>query len=141
MVPDDELTMDCSEGNKVGSNCTFECPPDQVIFIAYEIHTVNYMAFLAYSKFESSSGFQFESLNTSDYQSLTETKFDIQTLIGSKWRECTSTGQWSNTMPICRQCSHLKSDLVFIIDGSWSVGDENFRKAKDFMKALGKHEV
>jgi len=40
-------------------------------------------------------------------------------------------------MPICRQCSHLKSDLVFIIDGSWSVGDANFRKAKDFMKALG----
>ena len=41
-------------------------------------------------------------------------------------------------MPICRQCSHLKSDLVFIIDGSWSVGDSNFKKAKDFMKALGK---
>lgn len=43
-------------------------------------------------------------------------------------------------MPICRQCSHLKSDLVFIIDGSWSVGDENFRKAKDFMKALGRQD-
>lgn len=87
MNPDPELTMGCSDLNKVGSNCTFECPPDQ-------------------------------------------------TLIGSKWRECTSTGQWSNTLPICRQCSHLKSDLVFIIDGSWSVGDENFRKAKDFMKSL-----
>ena len=121
MVPDDELTMDCSEGNKVGSNCTFECPPDQVGFKPiYDLSR----AFLLL-----------------DYQSLTETKIDIQTLIGSKWRECTSTGQWSNTMPICRQCSHLKSDLVFIIDGSWSVGDENFRKAKDFMKALGKHHL
>jgi collagen type XIV alpha len=58
-------------------------------------------------------------------------------LIGSKWRECTSTGQWTNTLPVCRQCSHLKSDLVFIIDGSWSVGNVNFRKAKDFMKSLG----
>jgi len=87
MNPDLELTMSCDHESKVGSNCTFACPPDQ-------------------------------------------------TLIGSKWRECTSTGQWSNTLPICRQCSHLKSDLVFIIDGSWSVGDENFRKAKDFMKAL-----
>ncbi|CBY06820.1 unnamed protein product [Oikopleura dioica] len=87
MNPDPELTMSCSDENKVGSNCTFTCPPDQ-------------------------------------------------NLIGSKWRECTSTGQWTNTLPVCRQCSHLKSDLVFIIDGSWSVGNVNFRKAKDFMKSL-----
>ena len=58
--------------------------------------------------------------------------------MGWKWRACTSSGEWSNTMPVCRPCSQLKSDLVFIIDGSWSVGDENFRKAKDFMKNLGK---
>ena len=30
MNPDPELTMVCSNESKVGSNCTFECPPDQV---------------------------------------------------------------------------------------------------------------
>ena len=114
MVPDDELTMGCSDGNKVGSNCTFECPPDQVFIHSATVRPPKRQLFSA----------------------IVNVRF--QTLIGSKWRECTSTGQWSNTLPICRQCSHLKSDLVFIIDGSWSVGDSNFKKAKDFMKALGK---
>ena len=33
-------------------------------------------------------------------------------------------------------CKRAVSDILFIIDGSWSVGETNFRKVKDFLKAL-----
>jgi collagen type XII alpha len=39
-------------------------------------------------------------------------------------------------MPVCKQCSHIRSDLIFVIDGSWSVGEENFRLTKEFLKSL-----
>ena len=39
MNPDPELTMECNDGNKVGSNCTFECPPDQVFLGDSKIQT------------------------------------------------------------------------------------------------------
>ena len=35
MNPDLELTMSCDHESKVGSNCTFACPPDQVSIKIY----------------------------------------------------------------------------------------------------------
>lgn len=30
-------------------------------------------------------------------------------------------------------CKAAKADLVFMVDGSWSIGDENFNKITDFL--------
>lgn len=30
-------------------------------------------------------------------------------------------------------CKTAKADLVFMVDGSWSIGDENFNKITDFL--------
>ncbi|XP_026693188.2 sushi, von Willebrand factor type A, EGF and pentraxin domain-containing protein 1-like isoform X4 [Ciona intestinalis] len=58
------------------------------------------------------------------------------TLLGSTYRVCLNDGTWSRSNPVCRACKTAVTDVIFIVDGSWSVGEINFRKAKDFLKAL-----
>ena len=56
--------MNCSDGNKIGSNCTFSCNQDS-------------------------------------------------NLVGSKWRECTVTGTWSNS----KYCSvYFLGLMIFIVN-------------------------
>lgn len=57
-------------------------------------------------------------------------------LVGSPYRVCLKGGIWSNSDPVCRACKTSISDIIFVVDGSWSVGDQNFKKVKDFLKAL-----
>lgn len=33
----------------------------------------------------------------------------------------------------CLVCKEAKADLVFLVDGSWSIGDENFMKITRFL--------
>ena len=33
-------------------------------------------------------------------------------------------------------CRGAKADLVFLIDGSWSIGDESFNKVIQFVKSM-----
>ncbi|XP_077971175.1 sushi, von Willebrand factor type A, EGF and pentraxin domain-containing protein 1-like isoform X2 [Styela clava] len=85
---DDDVIMNCTDGNRIGSNCSFACTAND------------------------------------------------SNLVGSSHRVCLKEGVWSNTNPVCRACKTAVSDIMFIVDGSWSVGTENFRKTKDFLKAL-----
>lgn len=34
---------------------------------------------------------------------------------------------------VCLVCKEAKADLVFLVDGSWSIGDENFMKITRFL--------
>lgn len=33
----------------------------------------------------------------------------------------------------CLVCKEAKADLVFLVDGSWSIGDDNFMKITHFL--------
>ena len=37
---------------------------------------------------------------------------------------------------ICAVCTGAKADLVFLIDGSWSIGDESFNKVIQFVFSM-----
>jgi len=60
----------------------------------------------------------------------------ITTTITTTTPALTTGRSWHPDL-ITRLPDSCKFDLVFIIDGSSSVGDENFRKTKDFMRSLG----
>lgn len=36
-------------------------------------------------------------------------------------------------LTFCLVCKEAKADLVFLVDGSWSIGDENFMKITRFL--------
>lgn len=40
---------------------------------------------------------------------------------------------WFNIYSWSSVCKAAKADLVFMVDGSWSIGDENFNKITDFL--------
>lgn len=44
---------------------------------------------------------------------------------------------WLNLSPshlcVCPVCKEAKADLVFLVDGSWSIGDDNFMKITRFL--------
>jgi len=83
-----DVIVNCSDGNNLGSNCSFSCAGED------------------------------------------------STLIGSTHRVCGEYGRWTNSNPVCRTCKQAVSDIFFIIDGSWSVGEDSFRKVKEFLKTL-----
>ena len=37
-------------------------------------------------------------------------------------------------LPVCKQ--EVKADIVFLVDGSWSIGTENFQQIRDFLYTL-----
>ena len=37
-------------------------------------------------------------------------------------------------LPVCKQ--EVKADIVFLVDGSWSIGKENFQQIQDFLHTL-----
>lgn len=36
-------------------------------------------------------------------------------------------------LSVCPVCKEAKADLVFLVDGSWSIGDDNFMKITRFL--------
>jgi len=81
------VVANCTDGNFVGSNCTFSCG-------------------------------------------------DEGTLLGNEYIYCKTNTVWSGKSPHCRTCKRVVSDIMFVIDGSWSVGEINFVKVKNFLKSL-----
>lgn len=51
----------------------------------------------------------------------------IQNKILAKLLTCTSP------LTLFLVCKEAKADLVFLVDGSWSIGDENFMKITRFL--------
>lgn len=38
-----------------------------------------------------------------------------------------------SSLSVCLVCKEAKADLTFLVDGSWSIGDDNFMKITRFL--------